>query len=81
LALSTLQICPFSVKAKGGQGITASEMRFCHWVEPELVCQIKFSELTRDERVRHPDFLGLREDKEAKDGRASRRGAAGRAKL
>ena len=50
-----------------GSGDYPSEMRFCHWVEPELVCQVKFSELTRDERLRQPVFLGLREDKEAKD--------------
>ena len=42
-------------------------MRFCHWVEPRLVCEVKFSELTRDERLRQPVFVGLREDKEAKD--------------
>jgi bifunctional non-homologous end joining protein LigD len=39
----------------------------CHWVEPQLLCQVKFSELTCDERLRQPVFLGLREDKEAKD--------------
>jgi bifunctional non-homologous end joining protein LigD len=50
-----------------GQGITASEMRFCHWVELRLVCRVKFSELTRDERLRTPVFPGLREDKEAKE--------------
>jgi DNA ligase D-like protein (predicted ligase) len=35
------------------------------WVEPELVAQIGFSEWTRDHRLRHPRFLGLREDKPA----------------
>jgi bifunctional non-homologous end joining protein LigD len=35
------------------------------WVEPELVAQIGFSEWTRDGRLRHPRFLGLREDKPA----------------
>ena len=38
----------------------------CHWVEPRLVGQVRFSQLTRDERLRQPVFLGLREDKEAK---------------
>jgi AraC-like DNA-binding protein len=33
-----------------------------------LVCQVKFSELTRDERLRQPVFLGLREDKELRPG-------------
>jgi bifunctional non-homologous end joining protein LigD len=33
------------------------------WVEPRLVAQIGFSEWTRDGRLRHPRFLGLRDDK------------------
>jgi bifunctional non-homologous end joining protein LigD len=37
------------------------------WVEPRLVAQIGFSEWTRDGRLRHPRFLGLREDKAAQD--------------
>jgi DNA ligase D-like protein (predicted ligase) len=36
-----------------------------HWVEPKLVAQIGFSEWTRDGRLRHPRFVGLREDKPA----------------
>ena len=35
------------------------------WVEPELVAQIGFSEWTADGRLRHPRYLGLREDKPA----------------
>ncbi len=38
-----------------------------HWVQPELVAQIGFSEWTRDGRLRHPRFLGLREDKKPAD--------------
>lgn len=34
-----------------------------HWVRPELVGEVAFSEWTRDGRLRHPSFLGLREDK------------------
>jgi DNA ligase D-like protein (predicted ligase) len=34
------------------------------WVEPRLVAQVGFSEWTRDGRLRHPRFLGLREDKD-----------------
>jgi DNA ligase D-like protein (predicted ligase) len=37
------------------------------WVEPELVAQVGFSEWTRDGRLRHPRFLGLREDKAARE--------------
>jgi bifunctional non-homologous end joining protein LigD len=38
-----------------------------HWVKPEMVVQIGFSEWTRDGRLRHPRFLGLREDKSARE--------------
>jgi bifunctional non-homologous end joining protein LigD len=37
-----------------------------HWVEPELVAQIGFTEWTGEGSVRHPVFLGLREDKAAR---------------
>jgi bifunctional non-homologous end joining protein LigD len=33
------------------------------WVEPKLVAQIAFGEWTRDGRLRHPRYLGLRDDK------------------
>jgi DNA ligase D-like protein (predicted ligase) len=38
-----------------------------HWVKPELVGQVTFTEWTRDGRLRHPRFEGLREDKPAHD--------------
>jgi bifunctional non-homologous end joining protein LigD len=37
------------------------------WVEPKLVAQVKYGELTPDGIVRHSVFLGLRGDKSAKD--------------
>ncbi|WP_262149338.1 DNA ligase D [Chryseobacterium foetidum] len=37
------------------------------WTKPELVCEIKFSEITKDGMFRHPVFVALREDKEAKE--------------
>ncbi len=37
------------------------------WVQPKLVCQIKFSEWTRDGLMRQPIFLGLREDKKPEE--------------
>ena len=36
-----------------------------HWVKPELVGQVSFSEWTSDGKLRHPAFQGLREDKPA----------------
>jgi DNA ligase D-like protein (predicted ligase) len=37
------------------------------WVEPKLVAEIGFTEWTRDHRLRHPRFLGLRDDKAASE--------------
>lgn len=37
------------------------------WTKPELVCEIKFSEITKDGMFRHPVFVAIREDKEAKE--------------
>lgn len=37
------------------------------WVKPLLVCQIRFTEWTRDDRLRQPVFLGIREDKYANE--------------
>ncbi len=34
-----------------------------HWVKPEMVCQIAFTEWTRDNKLRHPRFQGIRKDK------------------
>lgn len=36
-----------------------------HWVQPRLVAQIRFAEWTDEGRLRHPVYLGLRDDKEA----------------
>ncbi|MDB4936186.1 MAG: ATP-dependent ligase [Labilithrix sp.] len=43
----------------------APRMRDARWVKPELVCQVRFTEWTRDGSLRHPSFEGLREDKKA----------------
>ncbi|EJL68099.1 DNA ligase D [Chryseobacterium populi] len=37
------------------------------WVKPELVCEIKYSEVTKDGIFRHPVFAAIREDKEPKE--------------
>jgi bifunctional non-homologous end joining protein LigD len=37
------------------------------WAEPELVAQIAFTEWTRDGRLRHPRYEGLRDDKPARE--------------
>ncbi len=47
----------------GGKGLP----RDARWVKPELVVEVGFSEWTRDSRLRHPRYLGLREDKPARE--------------
>src|SRR5262249_51840485 len=42
------------------------------WVEPRLVAEIAFGELTREGRLRHPRYLGLRDDKPAAEVRRER---------
>ncbi len=39
--------------------------KLVHWVTPVLVAQIKYSELTETNSLRHPVYLGLRTDKKA----------------
>jgi DNA ligase D-like protein (predicted ligase) len=34
-----------------------------HWIKPKLVCEVGFTEWTGENRLRHPRYLGLREDK------------------
>lgn len=46
---------PFEKKPKTNMPVT--------WTKPELVCEIKFSEITKDGIYRHPVFVTLREDK------------------
>lgn len=49
--------CPFRITPKTNMPAT--------WVQPKLVCNIKFTELTKDHIFRHPVFMGLRIDKPA----------------
>ena len=62
--------CPFfnlkTVRAgRPFGGITASELKQCVWIRTELVCEVQFTEWTEEGILRHPSFLGLREDKPA----------------
>lgn len=50
---------PFDAGAPRGRGH--------HWVEPRLVCEVRFTEWTADGGLRHPTFLGLRQDKRPED--------------
>jgi bifunctional non-homologous end joining protein LigD len=64
--------CPFAnlpspKRSRFGGGMTASMMKEVTWIKPELVGQVQFTEWTEDGSLRHPVFLGLREDKKARD--------------
>ena len=52
------QTCPFEA---GGPP------RDARWAEPELVAEIGFAEWTRDGKLRQPRYLGLRDDKPARE--------------
>ncbi|HEX4297137.1 MAG TPA: DNA ligase D, partial [Devosia sp.] len=41
--------------------------RRARWIDPELVGEVAFTEFTSDGHLRHPSFMGLREDKGARD--------------
>jgi bifunctional non-homologous end joining protein LigD len=48
---------PFSNK------VTGRAVGRVHWVKPELVAEVAFSEWTSDGKLRHPSFKALRQDK------------------
>jgi bifunctional non-homologous end joining protein LigD len=43
--------------------VDGAKMPGAHWVRPLSVAQVAFSEWTRDGKLRHPRYLGLRTDK------------------
>ncbi|HVA33229.1 MAG TPA: non-homologous end-joining DNA ligase, partial [Candidatus Baltobacteraceae bacterium] len=51
--------CPFDTAVEGNMK--------AHWVKPQLVAEVRFTEWTRDRLLRQPAFLGLRPDKSAAD--------------
>ena len=51
-------VCPFNTRPRPNAPM--------HWVQPLLVCEVSFSEWTDDGRMRHPIFVGLRDDKTAR---------------
>ncbi len=50
---------PFAERGPTGRGH--------HWVEPKLVCEVRFSDWTHDGGIRHPAFLGMRTDKKPEE--------------
>jgi DNA ligase D-like protein (predicted ligase) len=67
-----IDTCPFAnlPEPRGGhwgQGLTKAKMADCVWLKPVLVVQIEFLQWTGENHLRHSKFVGLREDKKAKD--------------
>lgn len=52
--------CPYAIEPEDAGSAV-------HWVRPKLVAEIGFTEWTDAGRLRHPRYLGLREDKAAED--------------
>jgi DNA ligase D-like protein (predicted ligase) len=62
--------CPFAnlpERKRTQWALTKEEMKNCVWLKPKLVAQIEFTEWTPDGHLRHSKFVGLREDKDARD--------------
>jgi bifunctional non-homologous end joining protein LigD len=54
--------CPFEINAPTGRNC-----RGCHWVKPIRVAEVDFTGWTEEGVLRHPAFLGMREDKPASE--------------
>jgi bifunctional non-homologous end joining protein LigD len=64
--------CPFAnlpeaKSGRWGEGLTKAKMADCRWLKPVLVGQFEFVQWTPDNHLRHTRFIGLREDKPARD--------------
>lgn len=58
LAALATPACPFEAPPK--------TLATAHWVTPRLVAQVRYTEMTDEGRLRHPAYLGLRDDKPAR---------------
>jgi ATP-dependent DNA ligase len=55
------------VKNDGAEGLTAAKMAACCWLHPFIVVRVEFLEWTPENRLRHPQFAGIRSDKDARE--------------
>ena len=53
------------IETRSFEAVPGDVRREAVYVSPKLVCEIEFTEWTPDNRLRHPSFQGLREDKPA----------------
>ena len=67
-----IDACPFANlpearSGRWGAGLTATKMADCRWLKPTLVGQFEYVEWTPENHLRQSRFIGLREDKGAKE--------------
>jgi bifunctional non-homologous end joining protein LigD len=67
-----ISTCPFAnlpeaKSGRWGEGLTKAKMADCRWLKPVLVGQFEFVEWTLDNHLRHTRFVGLRDDKSARE--------------
>ena len=58
-------LTPLATETSPLHDAPASLERRAHWVRPVLVAQVRYTEMTDEGRLRHPAYLGLRDDKGA----------------
>jgi bifunctional non-homologous end joining protein LigD len=61
------QLKPLAAKRAAVPDVPAEHARVANWVRPELVGEVVYGEWTRDNRLRHPSWRGLRPDKSPRD--------------
>jgi bifunctional non-homologous end joining protein LigD len=66
LAALAKRFKPLTRKASPFLEVPAAEERDAVWLDPKLVAEVAYTEWTRNGRLRHPSFQGLREDKPAR---------------
>jgi DNA ligase D-like protein (predicted ligase) len=64
--------CPFvnlpeQKSGRWGQGLTTEKMKECRWLKPEVVGLFEYLEWTPDNHLRHSRFVGLAEDRKARE--------------
>jgi bifunctional non-homologous end joining protein LigD len=64
--------CPFDnlpepKTARRGEALTAEAMKKYRWVKPQVVAEVEFADWTAADHLRHSRFVGLRDDKDARE--------------
>jgi bifunctional non-homologous end joining protein LigD len=58
---------PSRSRSHWGEGLTTEDLTKLRWLKPVLVAEVGFVEWTKDGKLRHPTFIGLRFDKEPRE--------------